>query len=60
MKFREKLNQEHPEFVGAVFGAGCCGCPMDYGYESMQPGLCESGISNQCRICWDREMEEDE
>ena len=60
MKFREKLKIEYPKEVNKRFNGGCCGCPADYGYEIIMPDFCGTGVPNQCRKCWDREMEEDE
>lgn len=52
MTFREKLQKEHPESVGLKWDGGCCGCPVQYGYEPRRP-LC---IGSTCRDCWDREI----
>lgn len=57
MKFREKLKQEHPRKVSKRYNGGCCGCPSDYVYEIVKLDICGSGTPNECRKCWDREME---
>lgn len=55
MKFREKLAMEHPECVDDLCDGGCCGCPYDYGYETIEES-CEEGSPITCRQCWDREI----
>lgn len=54
MTFREKLEQEHPEYVTELYNGGCNGCPSDYGYEEKYN--CSPLIS--CGRCWNREMPE--
>lgn len=60
MTFKEKLLQEHPEFVSVAFGAGCKGCPVDYDYEKKlnEGHYCNhsSNHSMSCEECWSREI----
>lgn len=61
MTFREKLQQEHPQFLGSGFRGGCRGCPVNFGYESGYcGGECDGTDRSDeiCRACWDREMPE--
>lgn len=57
MTFREKLQQEHPDYIRKAFAGGCKGCPEDYGYEPPRDCSCAQSL---CRECWDREMPEAE
>ena len=59
MTYREKLMQEHPEYVSEQWKGGCYNCPCDYGYEESEdcPNT-EPDIDIACRACWDREMED--
>lgn len=57
MTFKEKLKQEHSEFIGQEFCGGCRHCPSSYGYEKECPILC--GIIT-CEECWNRKMEQKE
>ncbi len=59
MTYREKLKKEHPRKVNRRYNGGCCGCPADYGYEYIKPEICESGVPDECRKCWDREMDKE-
>lgn len=59
MTFKEKLQKEHPEEVGAQFIGGCNRCPDDYGYEEY--ARCSERLpefvgddSRRCRACWNR------
>lgn len=54
MTFREKLMQEHPEYVRDTYFGGCFSCPYTYDYEEFQP--CDGNNYKSCRACWDREM----
>ena len=54
MTFRERLQKEHPDFVGAEFVGGCRGCPSGYGYEA-ERGCCNAN-DIRCAACWDREI----
>lgn len=56
LTFREKLKQEHPEYVGGYAG-GCKGCPNKYGYIDEKCPM-TSGEVKGCRECWDREIPE--
>lgn len=62
MTYREKLQQEHPEKIGDKYLGGAKGCPQKYGYETRSrcrvDGVLDKTGVNMCRICWDREMEE--
>ena len=56
MTYREKLKQDHPDYVGEKCGeGGCVGCPSYYGYEP-ETGKCPAG--HDCWQCWDREISE--
>lgn len=54
MTCKEKLQKEHPEFVGPGYKGGARGCPDMYGYLT-PPGYCNG---NQCEACWNREIPE--
>lgn len=58
MTCKEKLKQEHPEFVDSDKYAPyeCRGCPADYGYLD-DPDDKDCKPSN-CAACWDREIPE--
>ena len=56
MTFREKLAQEHPDFLNDAFDGGCANCPRHYGYEEISPAFCGDANDEMCRKCWDREM----
>lgn len=60
MTCRERLALEHPEFVGPQFGAGCFGCPHNYGYLP-EPSGCHDivAFNGGCNACWDRELTEE-
>lgn len=68
MTYKEKLQEEHPEFVGKNFVGGCRFCPETFGYEKEMPLICKLPIKslkqdaavqeNRCRKCWEREIEE--
>lgn len=51
MTYKERLLQEHPEYVGPEYDGGCKGCPDDYGYEE------DSTCACRCEECWNREIE---
>lgn len=53
MTFKEKLIQEHPEYVGTNFVGGCQDCPRDYGYTNADEP-CPTNMD--CVECWNREM----
>ena len=57
MKFRDKLQMEHPEYVSQDYAGGCMGCPADYGYER-KSNCCFVSFGNEdvCTSCWGREM----
>lgn len=65
MKFREKLQKEHPDRIGEVYCGDCEGCPCDYGYEEWNgcPDLQISDADAEkygsfaiCHACWNREV----
>ena len=61
MTCREKLQLEHPEFVGDFYDAGCNGCPHHYGYLPIPDGCGSGGWDGiTCTACWDREIPETE
>lgn len=70
MTYREKLKQEHPEYVSEDAIGGCKGCPNHYGYgpeEQDNKNTCKGYgkllspyIEVFCRQCWDQEIQEEE
>lgn len=57
MTCREKLKIEHPELVDDDRCGGCYGCPDHYGYaEKPDNSICDPS-EEECRACWDREVE---
>ncbi len=47
MTFKEKLKQEHPEYVDNYkYAGGCRGCPHDYGYIEEEELTCIGGLHN--------------
>ena len=56
MTCREKLAMEHPEGLDNECLGGCNGCPHAYGY-AQKPEGCKPTEEN-CRKCWEREVEE--
>lgn len=56
MTFREKLQKEHPDLVGARYMGGCFHCPYRYEYESHDDRPCKDNPGCSCRACWDREI----
>ena len=62
MTFREKLEQEHPEYTHSPQYGGCLGCPSTYDYASIGSGLCSCIYAKindaTCTACWDREIPE--
>lgn len=61
MTFKEKLQQEHPNYVGERYEGGCRLCPYIYGYESRENllSVCRKR-KGKCEACWDREIPETE
>ena len=62
MTCREKLAQEHPEFVSSMNIGGCKSCPQAYGYLP-KPYYCGDSKNGKeaietCTKCWDREIPE--
>lgn len=58
MTFKEKLAEEHPDFVGDEFRGGAQGCPCHFGYERYDHRPCAGKIID-CGDCWNREMPEE-
>lgn len=59
MTFKNKLLQDHPEYVHDRYLGGCKGCPADYGYEKEKPCKANHNIARDCkRHCWGREIPE--
>ena len=58
MTFKERLQKEHPEELYEAYFAGCNGCPIDYGYENIEPCFCVGGDEEICSKCWNREIQE--
>ena len=61
MTFLERLEKEHPDFIGSRYPGGVALCPEDCGYEKRSP--CEamargSFDPSACLRCWGREAEE--
>lgn len=58
MTYREKLQIEHPEYIGTIHYGGCAGCPSTYGYAKRGTDLCDTedacASEATCRKCWDR------
>lgn len=54
MTFREKLEQEYPQWIDDKLEGGCTGCPSTFGYEDEDP--CRHDRIRDCRACWDRQM----
>lgn len=54
MTFREKLEQEYPQWINDKLEGGCVGCPSTFGYEDEHP--CLQDRIRDCRACWDRQM----
>lgn len=63
MTFLQKLEKEHPEFIGEKFPGGVAICPEDCGYEKNTPcaAMTASGPFNAeaCMGCWSREVPDD-
>lgn len=59
LTFREKLKQEHPDYVGERWGGGCKSCPSSYGYEEKYH--CGTGTyeEKKCTACWSRVIPEE-
>lgn len=62
MTYREKLRQEHPEYIQATVPGGCVGCPKSYGY-TLGDDPCymdhtdgQVDADSACAVCWDREI----
>ena len=60
MTFREKLKEEHPEYVSSIYTGGAYSCPFKHYYERKDDRPCKNDLcAISCRECWDREMPED-
>jgi hypothetical protein len=59
----ERLEREHPDFIGSRYPGGVALCPEDCGYEKRSPCEAMAGGSfdpSACLRCWGREAEEAE
>lgn len=63
--FLEKLEREHPEFIGDFFPGGFALCPVDAGYEERTECPIANGVQPleeakeaDCYACWSRTFEE--
>ena len=58
MTFLERLEKEHPDFIGSRYPGGVALCPEDCGYEKRSPCEAMAGGSfdpSACLRCWGRE-----
>ncbi|RZT02929.1 hypothetical protein [Cuneatibacter caecimuris] len=57
MTYKEKLQQEHPDYVDKKYSGGCLLCPYSYGYESSENSehACLK-LKGDCEACWNREI----
>lgn len=58
MTYRQKLAQEHPNFVSNEHRGGAMGCPYSYGYERKEDMPCRPEGWYNCTTCWDRKIPE--
>ena len=61
MTFLERLEKEHPDFIGSRYPGGVALCPEDCGYEKRSPCEAMAGGSfdpSACLRCWGREVED--
>lgn len=58
MTFKEKLMQEHPQYVDKTYKGGCVNCPDAYGYEPERKCTIRAlgGDDGLCAECWNREI----
>ena len=59
--FLERLEKEHPDFIGSRYPGGVALCPEDCGYEKRSPCEAMAGGSfdpSACLRCWGREAED--
>lgn len=56
MTYKEKLQQEHPEYADPKWDGGCMGCPDTHGYEYYSD--CGE-LDGDCDKCWSREIPEE-
>ena len=58
MTFIERLEREHPEFIGPQYLGGVALCPADAGYEETSPcPIAHGGLPDNpaaCYGCWHR------
>lgn len=52
MTYFERLEMEHPEFIGPQYMGGVALCPADAGYEETSP--CLYADPSGCYACWSR------
>lgn len=57
MKFSEKLKQDNPNMSEEeLVEAMRANCPDAFGYEDNTTCTNETGVKDECRACWNREM----
>lgn len=58
MTYFEKLEQEHPDFIGPQYPGGVALCPDEAGYEKVSPCPVNQRIpvptQANCYACWRR------
>jgi hypothetical protein len=54
MTYKEKLKQMCPDNINDLYGGGCLGCPVEYGWPNL-PG-CDGIYNRRCDQCWNREI----
>ena len=60
MTFLERLEREHPDFIGNRYPGGVALCPEDCGYEKRSPCEAMAGGSfdpSACLRCWNRQAD---
>ena len=60
MTFLERLEKEHPDFIGSRYPGGVALCPEDCGYEKRSPCEAMAGGSfdpSACLRCWNRQAD---
>lgn len=60
--YRDLLEVEHPYKVDDHYIGGCCGCPHEYGYDSIDARPCDEKYIGHgewdpfCKKCWSRHV----
>ena len=60
--YRDLLEVEHPYKVDDSYIGGCCGCPHEYGYDSIDARPCDEKYIGHgewdptCKKCWSRHV----